>query len=254
MKRFILGIGIGLVLLVVVALVAVFFSLNSIVKKGVETIGPQLTKVEMRLGAAKLSPLSGNGQLTDLFIGNPEGYKTPSAIKVGEIKVGLRLSSLRSDTMVVEEVNFQSPEITLEGGLDGNNLSRILDNLEAAAGGGNQSGKTKAPAGKEKKFQVKEVVVQSGKIHLSVTALGGQALTVPLPELRLQNIGTAGHGVSAAELSRQILKPLLASITKAASEAVKNAGQDILGKETTEQINKASKGVKDLFKKKPSQP
>src|SRR2546422_1862994 len=91
MKKLIIRIAIAVVGLVVLALVVVFFSLNSIVKKGVETVGPRLTKVDVRLGSAKLSPLSGNGQLTELFVGNPEGYKTPSAIKVGDVKVGVQV-------------------------------------------------------------------------------------------------------------------------------------------------------------------
>ncbi len=104
MKKWILRIAVGLVALVVVALIVVFFSLNTIVKKGVETAGPMLTKVEVRLGGANLSPLSGGGQLSELFVGNPEGYKTPSAIKMKSIKLGGKPASMLADTIVVEEV------------------------------------------------------------------------------------------------------------------------------------------------------
>ncbi|MBI4327725.1 MAG: AsmA family protein [Chloroflexi bacterium] len=242
--------AIGLLLLVA-ALVAVFFSLNSIVKKGVETVGPQLTKVEVRLGGVKLSPLSGSGQLSGLFVGNPTGYKTPSAIQVGEVNVGLQLASLLSDTIIVEKIDIQSPEITLEGSLSGNNLGKILDNLEAATAG-EKAGKTDQPAQKsEKKFQVKEVLIQGGRINLSMTMLGGKALSVPLPELRLQNIGTGDQAVTAAELSRQIMKSLLAGVTKAVGEALKDVGQGVknIGKEAGQQLDKAAQGIKNLFKK-----
>src|SRR5204863_1175523 len=114
MKKLILRIALGVVILVIVALVVVFFSLNSIVKRGVETVGPKLTQVDMRLKAAELSPLSGNGRLTGLFVGNPQGYQTPSAIQVGDIKVGLQISSVMSDTLVVDQVNIQAPELTFE--------------------------------------------------------------------------------------------------------------------------------------------
>src|SRR3954463_16668372 len=143
MKKIVIRVGMVLALLVVVVLVVVFFSLNSIVKKGVETVGPQLTKVEVRLGAANLSPFSGSGQLTKLFVGNPEGYKTPSAIQLGDIKIGVKVGSVLSDTIIVDEINIQAPEITLEGTLSGNNLSKILDNLTAASA---NEPKTKADA------------------------------------------------------------------------------------------------------------
>ena len=102
MKKWVLRIVVVCVVLVIVALAMVFFNLNSIVKKGVETVGPQLTKVEVRLNSATLSPMNGNGELNQLFVGNPEGYKTESAIKVGNIKVAVKLRSVLSDTIVVD--------------------------------------------------------------------------------------------------------------------------------------------------------
>jgi len=72
-----------------------------------------------------------------------------------------------------------------------------------------------------------------------------------LPELRLQNIGSADKGVTAAELAEQIMKPLLASATKAAAESLAGLGNSLpgIGKGASEEVNKATKGLKDLFKK-----
>ena len=248
MKKLVVRLVLGIVVLLVIAFAAMFFFLGSIVKKGVETVGPQLTKVEIRLGGANLSPLSGGGTLSDLFVGNPEGYKTPSAIKMGQIKVGLQLASLMSDTIVVNEVDIRAPEITFEGSLGGNNLSKIMANLDAVAGG-DKSAKSQKKS--ERKFQVKDLVIRDGKINLSVTALGGKAMTVPLPEIHLTNIG-GGGGVSAAELTKQVMKEILAGVTKAASGALADLGKGVkdLGKEGTQQLEKATKGVTDLFKKK----
>lgn len=117
----------------------VFLSLNSIVKKGFEAVGPKLTQVEMRLAGVNLSPLSGSGQLKGLFIGNPQGFKTESAIQVGEVKVAMKPMSLLSDTIVVEDVTVQAPEITFEWSLSGSNLGKILANLEEAVGGKDES-------------------------------------------------------------------------------------------------------------------
>ncbi len=133
MKKIIVRIGIGVAVLVVLALVVVFFSLNSIVKKGVETVGPMIVKVDVTLGSAAISPFSGLGILTKLFVGNPEGYKTKSAIEVGEIKAGVGVGSLTSDTIVVNEVSVKEAVITMEGSLTDNNLTKILDNVNGAS-------------------------------------------------------------------------------------------------------------------------
>src|SRR5260370_30070876 len=101
MKKILVRIVIGFAVLLVLALAVVFFSLNSIVKKGVETVGPQLTKVEVKLGSAEISPFSGSGRLSKLFVGNPEGYKTTSAFQMGSIKVAVKIGSVMSDVIVV---------------------------------------------------------------------------------------------------------------------------------------------------------
>jgi hypothetical protein len=245
MKKWVLRIFGAIVVLVILALVIVFVNLNSIVKKGVETVGPQLTKVEVRLGAAKLSPASGNGELSKLFVGNPEGYKTPSAIEVGNVKVAVKLSSALSDTIVVESVDIQAPEITLEGGLGGNNLMTIMKNLEGAPEDVPPTPESKPASEGGKKFFVKDVVINGGKINISVTGFGGgKKLTVPLPPIHLTNIGSENNGVTAAQLCKEILKPIISSALKAGTEALVESGGDIKGS-----AGKAVDGLKGFFKK-----
>src|SRR3954454_15188776 len=88
------------VVLVVLVLLGVFIFLDSIVKKGVETVGPAVTKVDVKLGSAKISPFSGSGTLKNFVLGNPEGYKTPSAIQVGSVGVSVAPASLRGDKII----------------------------------------------------------------------------------------------------------------------------------------------------------
>src|SRR5882672_6343672 len=66
MKKIILIIAaiaaVGLIALVVI----LTLSLGSIIKKGVETVGPQLTRTEMKLDGASVSVLSGDRKSTRL--------------------------------------------------------------------------------------------------------------------------------------------------------------------------------------------
>jgi uncharacterized protein involved in outer membrane biogenesis len=260
MKKIIIGIVVALVVLAVVALAVVFFSLNSIVKKGVETVGPQMTKVEVRLGSADISPFSGSGGLNQLFVGNPDGYKTPFAIQMGSIKVGVRLGSVFSDTVVVDEINIQDPEITLEGTLDGNNLSTILNNLtDSSATQGNQTNAPAASGGKtSRKFIVKDLALSGAKVHVNVSGFGRSVVqTVAIPDLHLQNIGNGEGGVTPAQLSWQILQPVLNEAIVVATDELKKQGVQQLQKELNKQLqkqgntelNKAAQGaLTNLFK------
>jgi uncharacterized protein involved in outer membrane biogenesis len=255
MKKILLIGGVVAALVVIGVVVFLFSSLNSIVKSGVETVGPKLTGTTLTLEKVDLSPFSGSGQVTGLVIGNPEGYKTPFSIKVGDAKLALNVKSVFGNTIEVSEINIQGPEITFEGGLRGNNLSKILANIEAAAGGKSaDTKKTEPSSGPEKRFRVKEVHLAGGKIHANLTDLGAKTLTIPLPELRMQNIGTTGDGVTAGELTEQIIKTLLASVTKAVIENsgdISKAATDAAkgAKESIDKTVKDAKGLKDLFKK-----
>ena len=251
MKKWIFRIVGAVIALVVLALVLVFINLNSIVKKSVETVGPQLTKVDVRLGSAKLSPMNGNGELSKLFVGNPEGYKSPSSIEAGNVRVEVKLSTVLKDTIQIDEVNIQAPVITFEGGLTGNNLMTILKNLEGAPDDVKPTPKGKPASEGGKKFFVKDVVINGGQIHVLITGLGAKSLTVPLPPIHLQNIGSENNGVTAAQLCKEILKPLIGSATKAGLDAIAGIGSNVkeLGKGATEQLNKTTSGLKGFFKK-----
>ena len=251
MKKWILRIVLASAVVAAIAVFAVFYFLNDLVKGGVEKVGPQLTKGEMRLAKANISPFSGKAQLTGLFVGNPQGWKTESAIKVGDVKVALDVRSALSDVVTVESILIEGPEITYEGGLGGSNIGKILENIEALAGGGGEKPAAESSSASSKKFKVKDIQIRGAKVHLSTAGLGGKAMTVPLADMRLQNIGTDGSGVTAAQLSRDILKPLLASITKAAAEAAANVGGQLkdVTKGTSDQLNKTTDGIKSLFKK-----
>src|SRR5438105_7870341 len=116
MKKLIVRIVVVVLVLLVATVGTSIYFLGSIVKKGVETVGPQITKTEMKLDGATLSLLSGSGKLKGLFVGNPEGFRAESAIKVASVSVGVVPRSVFSDKIHVTHVEVLAPEITFEGG------------------------------------------------------------------------------------------------------------------------------------------
>src|SRR5262249_2624930 len=146
--------------------------------------------------------------------------KTESAIKVGDVKVVLKVSSVTSDTVQIESVSIQAPEITFDGGLGGNNLSKILDNVKAATGGSDKKEAKSQPEGPGKKFRVKDAGMQGGKIRVPLAGLGtAKTIELPLADIHLRDIGSDGSGVNAAQLTRELIEPLLTSAIKAVAES-----------------------------------
>jgi len=262
MKKLIIRLLLALVVVVILAVLAVGLFLDGAIKKGVETFGPKLTKVDIKLQSVSLSLLSGSGTIKGLVVGNPEGYKTPCAINVGAATLALKPGSLLSDKIIIKTINVQGPEITFETNLKNNNLSKILANVQEATGGGQaEPAKPQEPtqpqgAKPAKKLQVDEFVITGGKIHVSVTGLVQGTATVPLPPIRLQDLGTGPEGITPAELTKRVFEAIEGGAEQAASGAVTDIGNGAVyvtkggGTPDSNAVNKVTKGLGDLFKKK----
>jgi len=254
MKKLLIRILIALAVIVILAVLAVGLFLDGAIKKGVETIGPQIAKVDIKLDSVNLSLLSGSAKIKGLIVGNPEGYKTPNAISVGSTRVSVSSGSLLSDKIVVKSIRVESPEITFEGGFGGNNLSKILDNVNATVGGSDQPvAKESKPA---KKLQVDDFLITGAKVKVSLKGTGGFAAPVPIPDIHFTNLGQGPDGITPADLAKMVIAKVTGDAVKAAAGAVTDIGKGALdtatgaGKSATETVEKTTKGITDLFKKK----
>ena len=255
MKKILIRVVLAVVVLLVVAVVVGAMFLGSIVKKGVETVGPSITKTDLKLDGASLSVLSGSGTLKGFVLGNPEGYKGDFAIKVGVVDVGVKPGSVFSDKIHVTHVRINGPEIALEGNPAGNNnLTKIMDNVQAATGssGGDKPQPKTADKGVAKKLQVDDVLITGGKIHLSTILTAGKPVTVPLPDIHLTNLGEGPDGITAGELTKKVLGEVTRSTLSAAAKGIADLGKGAVdaAKGAADGVGKAVKGVGDLLKKK----
>ena len=233
MKKLIIRAVIALLVLIILVVLGIGFFLDSAVKRGVETVGPMVGKVPVKLDSVNLSLLSGAGKVKGLVIGNPEGFKAPSAIQVGNATLALQPGSVFSDKVIIKTINVHEPEITFETDLKGNNLSKIVANLQGASGETARTKPGETPASKTaktgKKLQVDDFLISGGKIHVSVTALGGQSATVPLPEIHLTDLGKGPDGITAAELAQRVLQEIEKEAVKASSGAVADLSKQAAG-------------------------
>lgn len=257
MKKWIIKIGILAVLVVIVlGLLATVF-IDSIVQKGVETVGPSITQTDVSLADVSLSPLSGKGELSGFVVGNPEGYKTPSAISLGRVSLHVEPGSLMSDKIVIKSFVAEAPEITIEGGLKENNLSKLLENIEAATGGSSKPEEETEDAA-QTKIQIDEFILKDVKVRGSLSLLGGKTVDITLPDLEIRDLGQGEDGITAGELVKVTLNAVLNSVGKELTGSLgnigglgKDAGEKLkgLGKDVTKDPGKALKGIGDLLKK-----
>jgi len=258
-KKMILGALAAIVVLVLLAALILGLSLDSAVRRAVVTYGPQLTKTDVKLDSVSLSLLSGSGTLKGFVLGNPQGFKTASAMQVGTASLALQPRSILGPKVIIRAFKLQAPEISFETDLRNNNLSKILANVKEATGTDGETPQkpkeTKAEGGK--KLEVDDFLISGGKIHVAVIlpAVGERSATVPLPEIHLTDLGTNADGITAAELTSKVLTIVEQEAAKAAAGEIEELRKNpaalsrALGTNTSNTINQATKGLNDLLKK-----
>ncbi len=266
MKKFVVRSLLILIVLVVLVALATHLFLGTAIKSGIETVGPKITKTDVKLNSVSLSLLSGSGKIKGFVLGNPQGFKTPAAMSVGAANLTLEPRSLLDDKVVIRDITLDGPEITFETDLTLVNLKKILSNIEEATGGGGKSSTpdTNQPApakpSEGKKLEVDNFLIKNAKVHVSVNAplIGQQTANVTIPEIHLTNMGTNAEGVTAAELSKEVFAAIVEKTEEEAKKVIADMtkGGKFFGKEpgaivneTNSLQNAASKAL-DLFNKK----
>ena len=225
-KKIILGIGIGLIVVIVAVVIIVGFFLGTVVKVGMETIGPKVTQTSLTVSSVQVGILSGSARINDLVLGNPEAYlaKAPDAISVGKTAVSVAPFSVLSDKIVIKSVEVISPEITFEGNPFGaNNLKAIMNNVNAFSGGAgpDTNAPTQTGANKPaKQLEVDDFLISGAKVHFN-------GATLPLPDIHFSDLGTGPEGITAADLTKKVLGEISASTIKEVASSVGNAGKAV---------------------------
>lgn len=251
MKRIITTIVLVVVVVAIVALIVIGVSLGGIVKKAVSVYGPQMTKTTVNVDAVTLSLLTGSAKVKGLVVGNPQGYTTPQAISIGTTAVGVNPASVFSDKIVIHSIRLESPQVTFEGGLSGNNLSQILDNVDASSSSsGTLSTNAAAQPKSAKKFEVDDLDITGGKIQVMLTGVGVSTgpMTLSLPEIHLTDLGTGGDGITAADLTRRVLSAITTATVETVAKEATNLGQNAAtlkqaGQNAKQQLGNDLKGL-----------
>ena len=257
MKRWIL-IGGGLIVLIaMVVFYFVFSSLDSLIIAAVEKFGSQITQTEVRLKEAKVSVTSGEGVLRGLSMGNPKGFKTENALRLGEISLKLDVRTVTKDPVVIKEIVISAPQVTYELGPNGSNIDAIKRNINAYVGKGKDKPKEKGTAknGEKKegrKLVIEHLYIRNGKISIGSTLMQGKTLSAPLPDIHLTDIGKKKGGATAGEVAEKVFDSISIGVRSAVAKVdprkmLGAAKEGIAGFEGA--IKERAKGAADSVKR-----
>ena len=246
MKKLIIVAFVLLALGILVLIAAFYFSMNQLVKQGVERVGPGVTGTSMTLAGVKISPLSGKGEVREFVVGNPSGYQTPNALKVSKVHLGLAPTSLMGKKIVIKEVYVDGAELTYERSAGSSNIEDIRAHVEKILGEASGSEKEGQPSdgdrGEGRKLQIDHLVMKNVKVKLSAGILKGDAISLSLPDIELNDIGQGPEGATPAEVA----KAVVGSIWKGLRGKLTDAGA-IVGK-GIEKLGGSAEGIGEKAK------
>ncbi|MEJ2656110.1 MAG: hypothetical protein P8012_02810 [Desulfobacterales bacterium] len=255
-------IGIGVIVVVIIVIIFAGSNLGPIIKHAVNSYGPKITKTELHVADVSVSIFSGEAKIKKFFLGNPAGFKTPSAMQVGSLSVNVDEKSLPKNTIIINRVEVINPEITYEKKGKINNLDTILNNITKTSESEKSSKQESKKEGAGKKLIIRDFIVKGGKVNLalSVYGLGKKEISAPLPEIHLTNIGEKKNGLLPAEAFKEVFAALYGKIkspavTDALNKQLSSLGVNLnsLGEGAIKKLGgttgKAEEGISEVGKK-----
>jgi len=252
MMKKLMKILIGFVIVVVVLVLALVLTLpltiGPIVKTAASVGGPKALGVTVSVGDVKLNPLAGSLTISQVNVGNPEGYSKTDAFAVDKVEVGLNIRSLLSDTIIVKKIQIDSPAIVFESKDGVSNFDAML--AKAKKSSEEEKAKTTGEKKAGKKVVIEEFSLNSAKVSYASSLTMGKSITIPLPSVTLHDIGKESDGTSFVDAVSEILNGILNGLTKAVTGAAGAAGDMLkgLGGSASGAAGSAADATKDAVK------
>ena len=212
-------------------------NLDRMVRDALVDHGSRMLQAPVSVDAVSIRLRDGEGEIRGLVIGNPAGFKTPYALKVQRIEIGIDVRSLLGEVVTIRRVTVLAPAVIYERNDHRTNFDVLQANLARQAPAAAQ----RPAPGEARKLIVGEFSLRGARAQGSIGAMAGNTLSVRLPDIELHDIGKAQGGATPAELGQVVVRAMLQKLTPA-------IGFDGVGHSLGRALDKAGAAIKGLFK------
>ena len=194
-------------IVLVVVLVAVYFSIDAIIRSQVVKATQAATGQTTHLAAARLHLLGGSLALDGLTIANPKDFQAPQFVDLQNVTVTVQPGSLLSNIVQVPSIDITGLHIVIEQNTINNNLQQILSAVQKARQATAAGGSTPSSAGKQ--LSIGRVLLHNTVVSFrmeAVPGLKGGDIDIKLPELTMDHpTNPDGRPLRIADLLGQVL-------------------------------------------------
>lgn len=187
-----LGVGLGLLI----------YNVGPLTKAGVEKVGPTIVKTPVSIGNVAMNWAEAEVALSDLLIGNPEGYVKDHLFTMGKVTVQLDTASLLSDEIHIKQILIDSPIINYEQKLSESNISRVLDNVRSLKASEDPDASAPREQSQGKKVVIDYLRISNAGVYASSEFMGNKEKYITLKALELHDVGKDGDNGMAAVVEK----------------------------------------------------
>ena len=200
---------------VMIIALATLWNLGALIKKTVNTYGPSLTQATVHVEGVRVLLFTGEAQLSNFYLGNPEGFKKPYALKAAAIHLDLNEASLVGNTIIIDKIELIQPEINYEKVWGKDNFKQLLKNVR---GYESKPPTADRPAAEKegKKLIIRDVFIRDAEVTLAISAAAGHKISARLQDIHLKGIGEKEDGLPPSEAFKIVLSELYEGITSPA--------------------------------------
>ena len=235
----------AVVLLVIIAVVVVYFNLNRIVKHQIEVQSTNSLNLETKLSSARLAIFGGNFSMNDLQIASPQGFTSPRMLQLDKGAVEVSYGQLRQDPIHIKSLTLKKPVIAIEQANGKFNFQVVQDSLPKS----DPNAKPVNVIIDQLKIEDAQVVLRPGLPGLS------QELKINVPSLEMHDVGS-GEGNKNGAAIKDVAVLVISSLAEKAGDmsnidalkgqltaAAKNAQQ-----QARAAVKKSLQGVQEKLK------
>ncbi|MBQ9432554.1 MAG: AsmA family protein [Kiritimatiellae bacterium] len=233
----------------VVLLVTLPLTICPIVK-GAALAGEKVVGVPIKVGNVSMNPFNGSFSMSKVSVGNPQGYSTNACFAVDHMSVKMKMASLFSDTIVIDDITIKDPLIRYESKGGKSNFDAFTSGSKPKTTTDETGKETPKSDESGKKVVINHFKLSGAQVQFSSPLTMGAAVPVPTPDIELNGIGAKNGGITAVEAIKEIVSSVVVGIVKASANVVGGA-TDLVGsgaKDIGAGVKKMATGAVEGFK------
>ena len=237
---------IGLLFVIaVIAVIVVANNLGGIIKGGINDHGASVVGVPVSVSDVAISFLDGKASITDLHVGNPEGFSQSNAFELKRVDVELDILSLTKPVVVINRISIDGAQVFAEQVGTTTNLQVIKENM-ASDSSSSSSAESDFAESSAPNIAIALFEFTGAKAVVSSQQFGEESVDVP--NIVLQQIGTPEEGVTIESAAQSLMQPLMKKVIAEIQKQVLDEQVDkALKKALGDKAGQYKEALKGLF-------